>query len=191
MRRPPRYASAGLLVADRSSVLHVVAASSEKTDSLELFQAQRDQGPCLDCYRSGSAVTCPISKPRPADGRNSSPQPSSGAWCRCMRPDAPARSDFGTLGRFGTTVGAVNEDDLRLGQALAHVASVALLAGIAATDRDALNGQLQVALGSRVVIELAKGAIAQHVNVDRDEAFAILRSRAGTTTRRSAPSHER
>ena len=50
-------ASAGLLLADRRGVLHVLAASSEETRSLEVFQLQREQGPCLDCYRSGAPVS--------------------------------------------------------------------------------------------------------------------------------------
>src|SRR5690348_11731530 len=49
-------ASSGLLLADQHGVLHLVAASSDRTRDLEMFQLQREQGPCLDCYRSGTAV---------------------------------------------------------------------------------------------------------------------------------------
>lgn len=170
-------ASAGLLLADRSGVLHVVAASSEATRSLELFQLQRDQGPCLECYRSGSAVS--VADLEAETGRWPQFVPAALQRGLVSVHALPMRLHdqiLGTLGLFGTTVGALNEDDLRLGQALAHVASVALVAGNAATDRDALNGQLQVALESRVVIEQAKGSLAQHANMDMDEAFAILRS---------------
>lgn len=170
-------ASAGLLLADRSDLLHVVAASSEATRSLELFQVQRDEGPCLDCYRSGSAVNVPDLEAE--TGRWPQFVPAARQRGLVSVHAVPMRIHdqiLGTLGLFGTTVGALNDDDLRLGQALAHVASVALFAGNAATDRDAVNGQLQIALESRVVIEQAKGAIAQHANVDMDEAFASLRS---------------
>src|SRR5258707_4948684 len=49
--------AAGLLLADPRGELRVVAASSEAARLLELFQLQADQGPCLDCFRSGRPVT--------------------------------------------------------------------------------------------------------------------------------------
>src|SRR5271170_7013291 len=49
--------AAGLLLADPHGELRVVAASSEAARLLELFQLQGDQGPCLDCFRSGHPVT--------------------------------------------------------------------------------------------------------------------------------------
>lgn len=82
---------------------------------------------------------------------------------------------LGALGLFGTAVGSLDDEDLSLAQALAHVASVALVTGNATSDQDRLNQQLQIALDSRVFIEQAKGAISQHSNVTMDEAFVRLR----------------
>jgi transcriptional regulator with GAF, ATPase, and Fis domain len=172
-------ASAGLLLADRSGVLHVVAASSERTRSLELFQLQRDEGPCLQCYRTGVMVCVPDL------------QGDSDRWPQFV-PAAlnlgfvsvhavPMRLNdqiLGTLGLFGVAVGSLNDEDLSLAQALAHVASVALVTGNATADQDRLTQQLQIALDSRVLIEQAKGAIAQFSMVSMDEAFALLRDYA-------------
>ena len=48
--------AAGLLLADPRGELRVLAASSERARLLELFQIQSDQGPCLDCFRTGKPV---------------------------------------------------------------------------------------------------------------------------------------
>src|SRR5437763_13873712 len=45
--------AAGLLVTDGQDTLQLVAASSERTRLLELFQLQTDQGPCVDCFHTG------------------------------------------------------------------------------------------------------------------------------------------
>ena len=49
--------AAGLLLDDQKGNLAVVASSSEETRLLEIFQLQNNQGPCLDCVHTGSAVT--------------------------------------------------------------------------------------------------------------------------------------
>jgi hypothetical protein len=79
------------------------------------------------------------------------------------------------MGLFGIRAGALNEDDLRLGQALADVASVSLVQDRAVSDHRILAEQLQNALNSRVMIEQAKGLIAQLGDLDMAHAFAVLR----------------
>src|SRR4051812_12845057 len=48
--------AAGLLLADPKGRLQVMAASDERTQLLELFQIQAQEGPCLDCFRTGAPV---------------------------------------------------------------------------------------------------------------------------------------
>ncbi len=168
--------SAGLLLADGRGVLHVVAASSELMRNLELFQLQRDQGPCLDCYRQGGPVSvvdlsaAAVRWPLFAAAATEAGFASVHAVPMRLRDRV-----LGTLGLFGTRTGKLTEDDLNLAQALAHVASVALVQDKAAADQTAINEQLQHALTSRVVLEQAKGFLAQHGGLNMDEAFAQLR----------------
>jgi GAF domain-containing protein len=168
--------SAGLLLADRQGVLQVVAASSERTFDLEMFALVGGQGPCLDCYRTGTAVSV-------ADltaARSRWPQFVPVAVAAGFRSvhAVPMRlhdTTLGVLGLFGTRVGALGEEDLSLARALADVASVALVTGWAAQDKSVMADQLQAALESRIVLEQAKGVIAQVGNLAMDQAFAVLR----------------
>jgi hypothetical protein len=168
--------SAGLLLSDRQGVLHLVAASSDETRNLELFQLQREQGPCLDCFHQGAPVTVENLVAEAARW----PQFAEAALAAGFRsvhalPMRLREKTLGTLGLFGTTLGALNPEDLTLGQALADVASVAIVQDRAASDQETVNKQLQGALHSRVVIEQAKGILAEHGGIDMNEAFATLR----------------
>ena len=172
-------ASAGLLLADRRGVLHVMVASSEATRDLELFQLQRDEGPCLDCFRLGSAVS--VADLEADAGRWPQFVPAARAAGIASVHAIPLRlgdTILGTLGLFGARTGALCEEDLALAQALAHVASVAIVAGNLLNDKDAVVRQLQSALETRVVIEQAKGLLAEQGGLDMDEAFNRLRGYA-------------
>lgn len=168
--------AAGLLLADRAGVLHVLAASSENTRHLETFQVQRREGPCLDCFAGGE----PVSVPDLAAVHDRWPQFAAAAELAGVRSvhALPLRlqgNTLGAMGLFGSQPGALNPQDLQLGQALADVASVSLVQERAAADRELVMTQLQTALTSRIVIEQAKGVLAQQGGMDMDQAFAALR----------------
>ena len=168
--------SAGLLLADGHGVLHVLAASSERTRDLEIFQLQRDQGPCLDCFHSGQQVSVnDLSQETDRWPQFVAAATAAGFAAVHALPMRLRGTTLGALNLFGDKVGALEADDLDLAQALAHVASIALVTDKAASDKDALNQQLQTALTSRITIEQAKGVLAQLGGLDMDQAFAILR----------------
>jgi transcriptional regulator with GAF, ATPase, and Fis domain len=176
--------AAGLLLTDEQDTLQVVAASSERTRLLELFQLQTDQGPCVDCFRTGRPVSV-------AD------LPSAGRWPRFTAAAAdvgfaavhalPMRlrtEIIGALNFFDIDPGALDAGKLRVGQALADVATIGLLQHRAITQRDTLTEQLQTALNSRVLIEQAKGMVAERLHLDMAEAFVLLRGTARSHNRR-------
>ena len=169
-------ASAGVLLADPRRVLHVVAASSEATRNLELFQLQRDQGPCLDCFHTGTPVVVAnlVEEterwPQFVEAATTAGFASVHAVPMRLRDNV-----LGTLGLFGRHVGALVDEDLQLAQALAHVGSVAIVQGKAVADTAAIAEQLQNALTSRVILEQAKGVVAQRGDLDMDQAFTALR----------------
>lgn len=180
-------ASAGVLLADRRQVLHVLAASSEATRNLELFQLQRDEGPCLDSYHHGAPVTVP-DLDKEADRWPEFVRAASKAGFASVHA-VPMRLQghrLGTLGLFGRHVGSLSEDDMSLAQALAHVGSVAVVQGTAVADKARMADQLQAALDSRVVLEQAKGVLSQVGDLDMDDAFSALRSYARNHNERLA-----
>ena len=169
-------ASAGLLLADQRGVLHVMAASSERTRELEVFQVQREDGPCRESYLTGVAVSAPDLSQEVERWPAFAPHALAAGFASVHALPMRLRTiKLGTLGLFGTVVGTLNAADLGLGQALADVASIALMQDRASTDRAAVNAQLQAALTSRVVIEQAKGLLAQQGELEMHDAFLVLR----------------
>lgn len=179
-------AAAGLLLASKNGGLHVVAASSEGARTLELFQIQNQEGPCLDCFRSGS----PVRSERLDGSETRWPQYAVAAaeqgYLRALALPMRLRGQvIGALNLLGDAdVPSIGEQAIPVAQAMADVATIAILTERMASNRDLLNEQLHVALESRVLIEQAKGTLATRLDITHDEAFALLHQRARGQQRR-------
>lgn len=172
-------AAAGLLLADPRGELRVVAASSETARLLELFQLQSDQGPCLDCFRSGEPVAvADLDAEAQRWPRFTAAARQAGFAAVQALPMRLRDQVIGALNLFSATPGSFDPADVRVGQALADVATISLLHERSMRHSDILNEQLQTALNSRVIIEQAKGKLAERLDIDMTLAFAILRSAA-------------
>ena len=177
--------AAGLLLADPRGELRVVAASSEAARLLELFQLQNDQGPCLDCFRSGRPVQAADLTAAAQRWPRFAPAAGQAGFAAVQALPMRLREQIiGALNLFRAGPGAFAAADIRIGQALADVATISLLHERSMRHSDTLNEQLQTALNSRVVIEQAKGKLAERLGVDMDQAFSLLRDRARTSNRR-------
>jgi GAF domain-containing protein len=176
--------AAGILLADPAGALQVVAASSEPCRLLETFQVQTDEGPSLECFASGQPVTV-------ADLSRSERWPlfASAAielgFSSVLAVPMRLRAEtIGALSFFMVEYGGLHESAQRLGRALADVATIGLLQQRAIHHRELLAEQLQTALSSRIVIEQAKGILAERLHVDVDQAFILLRRGARSHHRR-------
>ena len=176
--------AAGLLLADPRGELRVVAASSEAARLLELFQLQSDQGPCLDCFRSGQPVACIDLSADPRWPQFAEQAGQAGFSAVQALPMRLRDQVIGALNLFRGTVGAFDPEVVHVGQALADVATISLLHDRSMRRTDTLNEQLQTALNSRVVIEQAKGKLAERLGIDVNQAFTLLRDQARNRNQR-------
>src|ERR1700760_1446763 len=174
--------AAGVVLADPRGELRVAAASSEEAGLLELFQLQNDQGPCLECFRTGRPVTATgLAGPAPRWPRFAQAAAQAGFATVEALPMRLRGQVIGALNLFGAGPGSFEAADLRIGQALADVATIGLLHERNVRRCEAVAEQLQAALNSRVVIEQAKGKLAERLSIDMDRAFTMLRDYARNT----------
>ncbi|WP_229715288.1 GAF and ANTAR domain-containing protein, partial [Subtercola lobariae] len=171
--------AAGIMLTDLRGGLRLAASSSERIRNLELFELQIDEGPCLDCFRSGQPVT------------NATITEAEDRWPRFVgvAAEAGVQSTHALPLRLrGDVVGAMNlvsndttlmtDADVALGQALADMATISLLQDRSSIAKTDLAEQLQTALNNRVLIEQAKGMLAGQANITPDEAFDRIRNHA-------------
>jgi GAF domain-containing protein len=179
-------AAVGLMLADSQGELRVTVASSETARLLDLFQIQNDEGPCLECYRSGEPVAVERLVTAKEHWPRFAPMASEQGFTAVLALPLRLRGDtIGALNIFGDSGGsALSEDKVPIAQALADAATIAILQERLARDRNLLTEQLQFALDSRVVLEQAKGALSNELDVGPAEAFEMLRARARSTRRR-------
>jgi GAF domain-containing protein len=171
--------AAGLMLVAPEGDLRVMASSSEAMRVLELFELQSQEGPCLDCYRTGHPVVDQVLTV--ASGRWSKftvEALAAGFHSVHAFPMRLRGTVIGALNLFHLESGAMAQVDVDAAQALADVATIAILQHRAAREAQVLNEQLNRALNSRVLIEQAKGMLAEHEGVNMDEAFSRLRNHA-------------
>ena len=177
-------AASGLVLADASGSLVTMAASDERARLLELFEIQNDEGPCRDCYQQGAAVVnvaldmalerWPLFAPRAI---------SAGFGSANALPLRLRSQVIGSLNLFHASPGGLGSEQLRLAQALADAATIGILQQRTIRHGEVVAGQLQAALTSRIVIEQAKGVLAERLHISTDEAFAVLRAAARSRNR--------
>ncbi|MFI5046773.1 MAG: ANTAR domain-containing protein [Acidimicrobiia bacterium] len=177
--------AAGLLLADAQGSLGVAASSDEEMQLLELFELQHAEGPCLDCYRSGHAIRCDDLEREGGRWPVFAPEAISRGFASVYAVPMRLRAEvIGSLNLLRRDTHGLDAPDLVAAQALADVATIGILQHRAAEEHQLLAEQLQYALTSRVLVEQAKGVLAEHGRVDMDAAFAALRRYSRDNNRR-------
>ena len=171
---------AGLMLAmPLGGALHVMVSTSAAMRDMELYELQASDGPCLDAYRSGQPVhnedlaTAEHRWPRFTPAARAAGFQSVSALPMRLRG-----MTIGALNLFRTDHSTISDLDLAASQAFADVATIAILQHQQSDDSRQLNEQLNHALNSRVIIEQAKGMLAERAGIDMNQAFTQLRHHA-------------
>jgi hypothetical protein len=170
--------AAGFMLADPLGRLRLLAATSQRTRDLELFQLEADEGPCVDCYATGQPVS--VADLQAATERWPNFVPAALEYGFNSVHAVPMRAAglvLGGLGLFGTRPGALNDADLLVAQTLTHIACVAILQEHPPTPSSVMP-QLRLALTNRVVVEQAKGLLREMLDISVEESFRLLRTYA-------------
>lgn len=178
--------SAGILLADQQGGLRVLASSSEEAHALELLEVQSREGPCLRAFATGRPVVIDhigtVAQEWPRFFAEARAQGIVAAYAMPMRL---RDRTVGALNLFCEEPAGLDAADLRVAQTLSSMATIGLLTHrtlheqeVTLREQEELTEQLQTALNSRVVIEQAKGVIAERAGVGMSEAFTLLRRAA-------------
>jgi GAF domain-containing protein len=178
-------AAAGLLFADGQDQLRLAVSSSESARLLELYQLQNDEGPCLECYRSGQPVSAELNEAQhrwPSFVAAATREGFVGVLALPLRLRGRV---IGALNLFDAKDGTLYDPGIwPIAQSMADVATIAILQERLGSQRNLLNEQLQAALTSRVVIEQAKGVVATRLEIEMEEAFELMRKHSRDERRR-------
>lgn len=173
----------GVMISDTAQLLHVVAASDEDMRTLEVFEIQSDEGPCLDSWYSGHLVSC---NDLAADDRWPSFRDrilNLGFRSALAAPLRLRELNIGALNVLWKQADAVHEREIQAAQALADLAALGLTSRAIPSEATFLAEQVQKTINARVIIEQAKGMLAEQGDLDMNAAYSLMRdySRAEAT----------
>ena len=172
-------AAAGLMLVAPEGDLRVMASSSEEMRVVELFELQSQEGPCPECYRMGEPALAPDLAADDVRWPLFGPVALNAGFLSALALPMRLRGvTIGALNLFRHEIGKMDDADVIAAQAMADVATIAILQHRSAIQAHMVVDQLTHALNSRVLIEQAKGILAERAGLDMEGAFSWLRKHA-------------
>ncbi|MGV8908082.1 MAG: ANTAR domain-containing protein [Propionicimonas sp.] len=171
--------AAGIMLADQNQSLRVFASSNEDTRILELFEIQNNDGPCLEAFQTGIPVEgvnlaqLTTRWPHFADAALAAGFTSAYAVPMRLRDQT-----IGALNLFQSGTATLSEYRLSVARVLADMAAIGIINHWSLRQQEVLAQQLQSALNTRVIIEQAKGVVAEREGISLGQAFEQLRATA-------------
>jgi len=171
--------AAGILLLADDGQLELAASTSEANRIVESMQLSAEAGPCIESFSTGRIVSVPsIAEVPVAWSAFHDSALAQGFTTAHAIPMRLRQTTIGTLNLMNVASEPLGAEAIMAGKALADVATIGILQERALRENGALSAQLQTALDSRVVIEQAKGVVAQTHDVTIERAFEIIRSYA-------------
>jgi transcriptional regulator with GAF, ATPase, and Fis domain len=169
-------AAAGLVLANDKGELEIFASSSRHAEELEILQIRTRRGPCYECFVTGQPGSIPDLDQQAERWPQFAPAALEHGF-RSMHaiPMRLRSTTIGALNLFRSAPGELAAPDRDAAQALADIATIGILQYRASQENAELTRSLQGALNSRVVIEQAKGVLAENADLTMDDAFVALR----------------
>ncbi len=166
----------GLVLVDGQGRLQVMASSTERMRVAELFEVQNEEGPCFDCQRGGQQVINEALDSTADRWPRFGPMARNAGFRMVHALPLRLRRDvIGAMNIFDTELKEMTSSQVNISQALADAATIGILQERSVREQVDVAGQLQGALNSRIVIEQAKGVVAEQQKVSMENAFALLR----------------
>lgn len=177
--------AAGILIQEPGGEVYASVTCGEHAHVLERVQVEAGTGPCLQACWTGQAVVVEDLATEMHRWPVFAEQAVKyGYRSVCSLPLRYQGDKIGALNLFRTDAGELSRFNLMLGQALADVAAIGIVQERVRARTELVNQQLQTALDTRVIIEQAKGILAERGSMDMTQAFALLRSHARRTRQR-------
>ncbi|PPF77348.1 transcriptional regulator [Subtercola sp. Z020] len=171
--------AAGILLADESGTLEVVASTSEAARLVEVMQLSAEAGPCIECFTTGRTVSVPDIRLAPDEWSRFRSGAVEQGFLSVYAIPLRLRDDvIGALNLLRAETGELNPTDVRAARALSNVATIGIMHERSLREKGIVQNQLQYALDSRVVIEQAKGVLSHVHHISTDQAFDLLRDYA-------------
>jgi GAF domain-containing protein len=168
----------GILLADSVGNLELVASTSEEAETVEIMILAAGSGPCIDSFETGSVVSVPSIDNAARWPRFRRTALELGFRAAHATPLRLHGQVVGAMNLMSTEVGPLSPRDAQLAQALADVATIGIVHERTFRQPGVIAAQLYLALDTRVLVEQAKGALAQHLDCTMTEAFTALREYA-------------
>lgn len=165
----------GVMISDTTQLLHVVAASDEDMRTLEVFEIQADEGPCLDSWYSGRLVTSDDLVNDERWGTFRERALDLGFRSALGAPMRLREHNIGALNVLWKKPDAATSRTIQAAQALADLAALGLTSKAVPSEATFLAEQIQRTINARVTIEQAKGMLAEQEETDMNGAYNLLR----------------
>lgn len=177
-------AAAGVMMIDAQGGLDVLAASSAPARLLQELEKRHFEGPARDSFHAGRRIDCPdLAAADAAWPRFAPVARRHGIAAVHAFPMALPGRTIGAMPVFLADPGGLSAEALETGQVLANLAAIGI-GSYRARQSEILAAQLQTALSSRVLIEQAKGLLAERLGIAVDDAFGLMRQHARSNGRK-------